>query len=305
MIHDIASFSGRYRLTVHRLNESGEVDPASVKSYEFNNLITNSGLDMLFTSGFADVCRVGSGTTEPSITDTALASQVAWANGTVAAGPAGDGYSSAVWTYVFAQGVAAGNLSEVGTSPASSGNLFSRARILDVDGNPTTITVTSIDILTVTYELRLYRATGDVTDTMTIGGASYTVVSRPSRVQDSNALRWAQNGPLHSGFDGAIAYSSSASLGPITGSPTGTNIGKGGGSRNSYVAGTHYREATATFTPSQGNAAGGIKVVETSANVGVTHQPAGVQVSFTPALPKDNTKSLQLTFRVSWGRHTP
>ena len=53
--------------------------------------------------------------------------------------------------------------------------LFSRALIRDGAGNPTTLTVTAIDILTVTYQLRLYRPTTDIVSTV-CSTAVYTML---------------------------------------------------------------------------------------------------------------------------------
>src|SRR5690606_4774599 len=59
-------------------------------------------------------------------------------------------------SHQFGQGQAAGNLSEIGIQHTStSGPLWSRALILDGQGNPTTITVLPDDFLTCYYTLRI------------------------------------------------------------------------------------------------------------------------------------------------------
>ncbi len=58
------------------------------------------------------------------------------------------------------------------------------------------------------------------------------------------------------------------------------------------------RNSTANFGLSDGNTAGGIR--------SVVVQPNGFmyscQYQFTPAIPKDDTKTLSLTFSCSWAR---
>ena len=130
----------------------------------FPNLILNGGLDRMGANpDYLSWCQVGSGSTAPVAAQTALVNRIAGTStqqnnvsGAQASAPYYGWYRR---TYRFAQGVAAGNLSEVGVGWATSGSLFSRALILDGGGSPTTITVLSDEVLDVTYELRRYPGT--------------------------------------------------------------------------------------------------------------------------------------------------
>lgn len=151
----------------------------------FPNIILNSGLNRMGTNTTVLGAMVGTGTSTPTATQTALDAQIAYTTtNVVAATFAADttnNYVSRFETFRFAEGVAAGNLAEIGVG-WSSGNCFSRARILDGGGAPTTITVLSDETLDVTYELRIYPMTADVTGSMTLNAISYSYVLRTAQL---------------------------------------------------------------------------------------------------------------------------
>src|SRR5690625_2085009 len=154
-------FTGIY---AHQEDDDGNVIPGTVRKLAgendieqepgFANLITDNGMELLKGYLFLANCYVGSGSTPPTNADTALEALVDTLSKTNGPneGPSdlspvsGDPYCSAVCTYKSGKGTAAGNLSEIAIGKASN-NLFSRALIKDSGGNPTTITVTSIEYL--------------------------------------------------------------------------------------------------------------------------------------------------------------
>lgn len=308
MIESRCQLAGYYKIEAHQRNETGEEIEGSrrIVADWFPNLITNGGLDMLGTTAdFLGFCQVGSGSTAPAVTDTALAARVAgvaktgYAQGTPGAGNV---YSSCVATYQFGQGAAAGNLSEIGVGSAATGSLFSRARILDGSGNPTTITVLAIEFLTVTYELRLYINTADVSNSFTTNGTTYNVVSRPCAMGAANCLNMVVSQyhvlPPDSGGGRALNVQESQALAAVGSTPTSNYNQDVAPTRSAYTNGNYYRDFSWTLAVGQGNLATGI---------GVAFYPAGsafpTQVQFTPKLAKDNTKTATFTFRVSWGRY--
>src|SRR5690606_35296672 len=89
---------------------------------------------------------VGSGSAEPQFTDTALQTPVAFASSDVSLDSESSNYERGWYEmtvyHQFRQGQAAGNLAEIGIQHTStSGPLWSRALILDGQGNATTSTV--------------------------------------------------------------------------------------------------------------------------------------------------------------------
>lgn len=264
----------------------------------FPNLITDVGLNSLGTNAdYLNNCLVGSGNTAPNVADTSLVAQVATTSNvqsTVSnAQSSPPYYGSVTKTYRFVAGTATGNLAEVGIGGAV---LFSRALILDGGGSPTTITVLSNEVLDVTYQLRVYPATVDVTGSITISAVSYAFTKRAASVTDAGT--WGL-GALTGGGQQVVAYS--GAIGAITTTPSGTAVGIGV-TNSAYGNNNLYRDFTAFFDLNDANF-GGIESVV--ANFGPsTGRFGSIQMQFTPSIPKDNTKTLTLGFRHSWSRKT-
>jgi len=180
----------------------------------FPNLITNAGLNRMGTaSDYTNNCQVGTGSTTPQFTDTALVSSLA-AQSSVTTTSTSEAtaplYQRTITKrFRFNTGVATGNLTEVGVGWATTGSLFSRALILDGSGNPTTVTVLSTETLDVYYRLTIYPYINDITGTIELGGEEYSytmraasldtllgVTSSASTVNSSLASGFAGNGVL-------------------------------------------------------------------------------------------------------------
>ena len=269
----------------------------------FPNLITDNGLNLIGSSGsWLSYCQVGTGTAAPNVLDTALASRVA-GTPTVNASTAGTRSSAPyfVWrrnTYRFAEGTATGNIAEVGVGPSATGNLLSRARILDGSGNPTTISVAADESLDVTYEFRYYPPTVDNTFSLTIGGVTYSVTSRAAGVTSESAFGWfiSQIGQAQTIDDRSVVKARNGAIGAITAEPAGASSDSSSVTNAAYSAGSHYRDGTVTWALNAGNLAGGISAILVQHGIGT------YQLGFSPAIPKDNTKVLEMTFRHSWAR---
>lgn len=268
----------------------------------FPNLITNAGLDLIGSSStWLTACQVGSGTTPPSVSDTVLANRIAGTSNRISNQSSAIGtppyYATRTITYQFGQGAAAGNLTEVGIGNSTSGpTLFSRALILDGEGQPTTITVLSDEFLQVDYQIRIYPPLDDVQGQVTISGNTYDYTLRAA--QAGNAAIWGLGTTGGQGGGNAgFAYESNT-LGPITGSISGSGS-QGAVGNSSYSQGTYYREFLVQWGLSQGNFATGIGGV--FAGLGTTSSNLGaVQMVFSPKVPKDNTKVFTLNFRHTW-----
>jgi hypothetical protein len=279
----------------------------------FPNLITDIGLNRWGTGAIVTFCGVGTGTTQPAVTDTGLTTPLAFTGSFTSladtAQPSAPYFITLTRTFNFAQGAVVGNISEVSVGWAgANGSAWSHARIKDGGGVDTTITVTAIEQLSVTYQMRLNIVTTDVVTTPTIGGVATTVTLRPAY---ATANDWAQvSGAGAAAFDNAYAAANVAAgtyrsctpyvgpIGPVTGTPSGLNGTTGNPmSTAAYANNSLYIDATYPFSISQGNIAGGIGAVFVdAANAGYW------QAGFAPPIAKDNTKTLNLTFRFSWAR---
>lgn len=321
MLNSGCGVSGMFRIEMHRTDTSGKEIRGSrrVVAPWQKNLITNSGLDNMAAAGFMARCMIGAGNSTPSVSDTQLQSQLAVLSGTVVQGPNStvEGYNSIVGTYVFGQGVGTGIIAELGVAPAS-GNITTRALIRDQNGDPTTIVKGPQDVLTVTYQMREYPSLDDSTYTVTNPHTSqdYTVVSRAVGANYNDRLfSWHSDGPirvgLNSSFPATYPRAANSPLQAATAAPDRTGEQVTGATHSSppYSSGSYYRDIVITWSEAAANISGGISRVNIGGNpatgIGVAGQPFLMQASFSPPIAKDNTKTLIITLRKSWGRHTP
>lgn len=279
----------------------------------FPNLITDAGLNAIGNNlAWLTAARVGTGSTTPANSDTALSAFVAGANiaatNQVAAGSP-PYFGTSTLRYRFAAGDAAGNLAEVGiaTQTAVGGTQFSRALILDSDGNPTTITVLSDEVLDVTYALQFIAPTSDVTDTVTIGGVDYDTTTRACDVTNQGV--WSVNSSTGGGPNSLQVYS--GSIGAVTASaPSGTAASPTSQSTSSYSADSHFREGTFDFGLTAANFGGnGITAAAFllglgSGGMGKMQVSLNSQDSPSKGIPKTSSDILSLVFRHTWARGT-
>lgn len=268
---------------------------------EFPNLITNGGLDRMATLNFADTCYVGSGTITPANADVVLQTYVgksvsASTLGAIAQ-PSAPYYTEQARVYSFAVGGAVGNLSEIGvgwyTAPDEYA-LFSRARILDGGGLPTTITVLADEQLEVTYILRLTPPTGDFTGTLVVTGdrpGSYPWTMRACEADSSGSWQpyMVRNNiytaTLHDGIMGS----------GIIIPPTGTVLQNiSGWTPVAYVPGTH--QISIDFVWGLFSPAFDIKSIYFALGA-VTYK-----LEFSTPIPKAETDVFTLRFSHSWDR---
>jgi hypothetical protein len=303
--------AGWYKLSARMLD--GRVRPLTGW---FPNLITNGGLDQLGQGGYPfKFCVVGTGNTAPANTDTQLVAQVAATTNIVSAvrgaSSSSPWYGTTTTTWQFATGAAAGNLAEVGCGATATG-LFSRALILDGTGSPTTITVLSSEALDVTYQAQMYSPSADVPGSVVLNGVNYTTNLRAAIANNPSwwALPTDQGGFGGIGYYGNPAYAYATQvLGAVTSNPSGTQYPNDSGSRAGYIIGGYSNNITVGWGINAGNISGGIGSVMLQLSCGDdagfgTQGGGAYQVSFTPVIPKDNTKVLSLTFQVNWGRGT-
>ena len=298
---------GLFQLETFRCDESGVEIPGSrkVKAPWFQNLITDAGLNRMgANNGWKGYCQVGSGATSPAVTDTGLVSRIAGVSvEKFTAGSSGSapwyGFSRTVTR--FPAGVAAGNLAEVGMGWSPTGNLFSRALILDAGGSPTTITVLPDEFLDVTYEFRQYAPTVDGTGTVVLAGVTYNYTSRASTANSSSWQATAsgvQMGVGGGGIQPVLAYT--GDIGAVTGSPSGTSTSMPG-SIQAYVNNSLTSKTLISAGPTQGNLTGGIGSIQLQST---SSGNGAFQIGFSPKIPKDATKTLNLAVSYSWARKT-
>lgn len=309
-----AEMAGRYKLEVRRhgelIHDTGW----------FDNLITNAGLEAIGEAkALCQYCMVGTDNTAPANTNTTLGAQIAAQNGysnfAVGVVTSSPRYGWTRLTYTFAQGAVVGNAAEVGVGWNTSA-VFSRSLISPA------ISLLAIDQLTVVYELRMYLPTTNATGTVTIGGTTYNYTVRPALAASSNyagagsGFGWVPYLPLLSasarvwcgGTNKACAYGAPAVVqtdvetatikqtdGGAT-SPTDANYNLVTVSNSAYSAGSLSCQFTVTWGTTAANTGGGVQGFIYSGLLGT------YQCVLDGAVPKDNTKTLSMTWSQTWAR---
>ncbi len=285
------------------------------------NLITNGGLDAIGQSvALANWCAVGEGNAVPTNADVTLALPLAVAaasgssQGVVTTGTR---YGWQRRTYVFAQGAVVGNVAEVGVgwtnSPATP--LLSRSLISPI------VSLIPLDQLTVTYELRMYLPTVDVTGgPIDIGGTNYNFTVR-SLNADSNGIAGYRTGqgwgvgllslPAGArqwfnpsfGIYPCLAAKAPCILTPVeepfvwtsTGVPAVSDLCEIG-TNGAYASTSFECNFSAKFSASRANFVGGIQGFLFSGLFGT------YQCILSAPINKANTHELTMNWRQSWAR---
>lgn len=325
----IAGYYQFQKMRVLARDASGEPtllsEPEIVLPWWHNN-ITDAGLDMLGDGTGDDkiaYCRLGTGNTAPSNSDTGLVAQVGASN------TAGTGHNTngiAVDTsYVYrrvvkrfaADSVDGVNLAEVAFAPASTGNVFSRELLRDAAGNATTITLDANEILDALYELRYYLPANDSEVATTIDGSANTVTIRYSTKSEQLAAfcnyigypfrivadvqHWCLNGQCYetnvlpaaaTGIESALSTTNQA-----------TSI-----TYSSYTAGDCKRSAILAYGIDRSNFTTGIGSIAVGTEYGDDERqkcawPA-VIYGFATSLNKTTSRKATVTVSISWARHT-
>lgn len=288
-------YEGWFQLTVRdakTLRVKRELPP-------FKNLVLDQGLERLGTASAGQGCQVGAGNSAPTNTQTGLDVFIARTTNRVSnqdgAQPSPPYFGWSTFTFRFAAGTAAGTLREIGIDWAAGNNLFSRALIVDVNGNPASITVLSDEVLDVTYQIRMYPDLTTGAYVVDVGGVSTTFTVTPANL--TSASYWGTGILSAAGFYHANSfYGTNGSPGPITGEPSGVGAGSASCGAQAYVPGSRKRTITAAYDLNNGNVAGGISAAWAWTNKG------SYQFSIVPAIPKTSDRVLTLTFELAWGR---
>lgn len=281
-----AELAGRVKLQISG-GKRGTIDypwqDNMILDQGFEQLIVNT---QLLTAIALLSFGVGSSSQPVQPTDTGLISPIAF---TPAASSASHGWNAVGgfgWsrkTQSFARGAAAGNISELTTNYAANNtSAMARALVRDEQGNPTTITVLSDEILTITWEWR-----------------KWWTVQQPHEIEY-----------LVDGVPKTTTVSYKQNLG--TGSST---LGNGGvASINSSLisssGGVFVGEFKTTFTETQGNPQVASCTSAGDGNSGGTNYPSAfprdtAYATFDPPIAKTNEFRLEIYHRIQLTRRAP
>lgn len=291
------------------IKEDGTLKEAEGLNKPFYNLITDAGLDSvsgLAINEAAKYCRVGTSSTTPNVSDTALGTQTGsaspgWTQNSIQY-TTQPYYSEHTTFYDFAVGAVSGNLTEIGFfSSEYGGTMWSRALIKDSEGNPTTLTLLATDQLKVTYKVRRYipaSLTGSFT--LNTNGTNSTInyTITPANISYTE-------GPWYAGYcsnGGINMYVGEANtLGAITSVPAGNISSSISVAQSTYTQGSFQAIFSTIIPTASANFATGIgSMIFFTADSSY----CGYQCSFSPKIMKTSSQTLAIGIRLSWGRTT-
>lgn len=308
--------AGEFRVVVKRANGSTRIDTGYQK-----NLILNQGLDFFGGGNGSNMmayCVIGSGNSQPVYTQNKLDTAIKGVTGATFstkydydASRDGNLYkTNRVCKYSFT-GLNNVNISEVGLastySSATTYFLCTRALIKDSQGNPTTITVLSGEILEIYYKLWAIYDTTDKTGTFNLlngvgGSVAYNYTAKLAVV--GNARYKDIGSPISLSFAG-IDYSTSllsSDIVSVTSYPTTGMVfySDSISSWSAYSQGSYRITSMQVLTASQGNANIRANVIGTSLGA---YQIRFGSVADDSPITKTNTQTLSIPIEFSWGRY--
>ena len=278
----------------------------------FPNSVLFEGMNRM--GGYSDYfnyAQVGTNNTTPQQTDTGL---LGWHAGTntimenfrgAAASPPYYGYRQK--RFRFGAGTVAANLSEAGVGWGSTGaTLWNRALIVDLLGNPTTVTPLADELLDLTAQIRYYPPLVDVTGVKTIGGENFNYLVRAAEVTNSD---WWGNG-IGTVVQHSCAYTSDWQVydgepGTLTQNPSGVAAAidfTNGVSSNAYSNNSYTRTMNFNCGPNGWNAPGLLRTLRFRTTAG-SYQIRLGKVSDDSPLNKTSAKVIDGQFQVSWSEY--
>lgn len=231
---------------------------------------------------------VGSSSQPVQSTDTGLISPIAFTvtsqSGVTHGWDAVGGFGWSRKTQSFARGAAAGNISELTTNYAANNtSATARALVRDAQGNPTTITVLSDEVLTITWEWRKWWTVQQ----------SHEIEYLVDGVPRTTTVSYKQNlstGTAGLGNGGVAPMRSS-----LISSSGGVFVGE---FKTTFTEATGNPQVATVGTTGDGNSGG-------SSNAGQAFPRDAAYATFDPPIAKTNEFILEIYHRIQLTRRAP
>ena len=311
--------AGEFRCVVKRADGSTKIDTGYQK-----NLILNQGLDFFGGGNGSNImqhCVIGSGNSQPVYTQNKLDTAITGVSGATFstkydydASRDGNLYkTNRVCKYSFTE-LNNVNVSELGLastySNATTYFLCTRALIKDSQGNPTTITVLSGEVLEIYYKLWAVYDTTDKNGAINLldgtgNSVAYNYALRPSVVGSQVYVSDYCFGMPLTYIDGRY---SATQVGVYTNELQSINSNPSGliayadnyPELSAYSKGSYKK--TITFNYGISNANGKIRALQASSSMGIFQIRFGSVADDSP-ITKTNTQTLSIPIEFSWGRY--
>lgn len=282
-----------------------------------NNLVLNSfydryNLDSSFIGILARV-SVGTGNSTPDPTQTKLDNWIAASSSktlisNVAPANADYVFAEQENQYEFAQGDVVGNIAELGLTATTTTNadVYTRALILDENDNPTTISITSSEILRVTYkitvmidrEIKLFPAidiAGTPTDVRLIWNMLGQFSMAGGGTSSSLGGYSVGGGNTHMGQDSSIAdaFQETNTMTPSSAAAIYSGVAGGSFSRPAQNSGSpDALKMDINFGTTEMNLTGGLRALGVRPSSARAHP--SFHLDFDPPIPKTDQELLQI-----------
>lgn len=315
-----STLSGRYRLVIDH------EDNSTTDTGWFKNKITDQGLnsigDHLQSAASIYWCALGGGSSTPSAGNTTLDAQIGSAvqcATTTTSNTMSPNYDIVMtFKFVFDKGAIIGNISEVGVGWLGAANsplrVFSRSLITDSGGLPVTVTATSVDKISIFYELTMSASLAVSSGSIVVGGVTYNYVARRENLRNvgSADIFFQTSGgiPASQYLHAARAITpqefKTESVRENSFGPVGYTDWKsiyGSSTLQNYVQGSFVKDQVFTADTDFLNCVGGTNPVNGFDCIVITSWRGVFAFTylFDKVIPKDNTKTFTITFRTSWG----
>ncbi len=288
-----------------------------VKRGKQRNLIVDAGINFWFAYAWGstgssarwisrcckDYMAVGTGTAEPSVSQTSLASQLGSRKNSVSntLAPTGTVPFYTTIVFEFQEDECNGDLTEWGLFDSNTGtNMWCRELFRDENGDLVVITKTNVQVLRFTYKLYMQRAADSSTTLLTADGTEYTCITTINNKQLEN---WAtQPIAFYSSSNYTLVVGDSNTASDLTNDAQdaikGTLIGKYThsqvpGTNADYVVNSRKRSMTRQIGGSFGNGNIG-EAVFASFNANAYTLKYFLRMTFNPPIPKTSSKKIWL-----------
>lgn len=287
----------RFKLIVRKASD----DSIARETDWFHNLVLDTGLNRMSVGTWINRCCVGAGNSTPVATQVALDSFLASTTNSVKSSSVKQTSATPYFygvrnTWRFEQGVAAGNISEIGLGWGDT-SLWNRALVKDLNGNPTTITVLADEYLDVISEIRNYVGSGTgqfnlknkLGEVVSVHNYTYIPsIGTPNSI--FNEIRFGRA----SFFSGDINNN-------VNGIPSGGETTVNNHISNSYL---EPRSVSVSLNLPLGVAQFQHKSLLLAHNM-LTSDDVRYQIQIDPPITKTSTQVMTYTFELSWDRYEP
>lgn len=294
---------GRFNMIVRKENN----DEIMNETGWFNNCVLNQGLDYMANNTWFNYCKIGTGNSTPIETQTSLDKFFAVTTST-SASEYGSSTSAPYYRYLrqtfrFPAGTFNNTtLAEVAIAYSATKDglsIWNRALIKDNNGNNTTITLLSDEVLDVVCEVRMYIDPNDVISNLDLYDRNNNLISSHTLTIRSMNMSYSANCIGNGiGNNCGIYYAYSGGIGNISSAPSGSLSGSASTTTDTYINGSCKMNFTSTFALTAANGKINALALYTSSN------PYQYQIGIDPAITKTSDQTLTIKGSLSWGRYT-